>query len=81
MCIKHGVSISSNYTNTDFNLKLFKNGNKHKRMIIKELFEGPVGDYCIARNTIKKQTTCTRACFNDYHRNYRRWSNKLLKVP
>jgi len=22
-------------------------------MIIKELFEGPVGDYCIARNTIK----------------------------
>jgi len=22
-------------------------------MIIKEFFEGPVGDYCIARNTIK----------------------------
>jgi len=22
-------------------------------MIIKELYEGPVGDYCIARNTIK----------------------------
>ena len=22
-------------------------------MIIKELFEGPLGDYCIARNTIK----------------------------
>jgi len=22
-------------------------------MITKELFEGPVGDYCIARNTIK----------------------------
>jgi len=22
-------------------------------MIIKELFEGPVGDYCIAHNTIK----------------------------
>jgi len=22
-------------------------------MIIKELFEGPVGDYCISRNTIK----------------------------
>ena len=22
-------------------------------MIIKELFEGPTGDYCIARNTIK----------------------------
>jgi len=22
-------------------------------MMIKELFEGPVGDYCIARNTIK----------------------------
>jgi len=22
-------------------------------MINKELFEGPVGDYCIARNTIK----------------------------
>jgi hypothetical protein len=22
-------------------------------MTIKELFEGPVGDYCIARNTIK----------------------------
>ena len=27
--------------------------NKQKLMIIKELFEGPVGDYCIARNTIK----------------------------
>jgi hypothetical protein len=22
-------------------------------MTIKELFEGPVGDYCIARNTVK----------------------------
>ena len=29
------------------------NGNKQELMIIKELFEGPVGDYCIARNTIK----------------------------
>ena len=47
-CIKRGVSIS-----TDFNLKLIINGNKQERMIIKELFEGPVGDYCIARNTIK----------------------------
>jgi len=26
---------------------------KQELMIIKELFEGPVGDYCIARNTIK----------------------------
>jgi len=30
-CIKRGVSISSNYTNTDFNLKLIINGNKHER--------------------------------------------------
>jgi len=29
------------------------NGNKQKLLIIKELFMGPVGDYCIARNTIK----------------------------
>ena len=29
------------------------NGNKQELMIIKELFEEPVGDYCIARNTIK----------------------------
>ena len=27
-------------------------------MIIKELFEGPVGDYCIARNTIKCLFKC-----------------------
>jgi len=26
---------------------------KKELMIIRELFEGPVGDYCIARNTIK----------------------------
>ena len=38
-----------------FNLKveLIINGNKQELMKIKELFEGPVGDYCIARNTIK----------------------------
>jgi len=29
------------------------NGKKQELMIIKELFEGPVGDYGIARNTIK----------------------------
>ena len=29
------------------------NGNNQKLMIIKELFEEPVGDYCIARYTIK----------------------------
>ena len=51
--IKRGVSISSNYTNTDFNLKIIINGNKQERMIIKERFEGPEGDYCIARNTVK----------------------------
>jgi len=32
---------------------LIINGNKQELMIIKELFKGPVGDYCIARNTIK----------------------------
>ena len=32
---------------------LIINGNKQELMIIKELFEGTVGDYCIARNTIK----------------------------
>ena len=47
-CIKRVVSISSNYTNTDFNLKLIINGNKQEEMIIKELVEGPVGDYCVA---------------------------------
>ena len=44
------MSISSNYTNTDFNLKLIINGNK-QCIRIKELFEGLVGDSCIARNT------------------------------
>ena len=29
------------------------NGKTQELMIIKELFEGSVGDYCIARNTIK----------------------------
>jgi len=38
--IKRDVSISSNYTNTDFNLKLIINFNKQEHMIIKELFEG-----------------------------------------
>ena len=42
-CIKRGVSISSNYTSTDFDLKFIINGNKQERMISKELFEGPVG--------------------------------------
>jgi len=32
---------------------LIINDNKQELMIIKELFEGQVGDYCIARNTIK----------------------------
>jgi len=37
-----------------FYLKMYliKNGNQQLPMIIKELFEGPVGDYCIVRNTI-----------------------------
>ena len=34
-------------------VELIINDNKQELMIIKELFEGPVGDYCIARNTIK----------------------------
>jgi len=34
-------------------VELIINGNKQKLMIIKELSDGPVGDYCIARNTIK----------------------------
>jgi len=29
------------------------NDNKQELMINKDVFEGPVGDYCIARNTIK----------------------------
>jgi len=29
------------------------NGKKQELMIFKELFEGPVGDYCIASNTMK----------------------------
>jgi len=41
------------HRNYSFLTKLIINGNKHKLIIIKELFEGPVGDYCIARNTIK----------------------------
>jgi len=32
---------------------LIINDNKQELMIIKELFEGPVGNYYIARNTIK----------------------------
>jgi len=34
-------------------VELIINGNKQELMIIKELFVGPVGDYCIAHNTIK----------------------------
>ena len=34
-------------------VELIINGNKQELMIIKDIFEGPVGDYCIARNTIK----------------------------
>ena len=34
-------------------VELIINGNNMELMIIKQLFEGPVGDYCIARNTIK----------------------------
>jgi len=34
-------------------VELIINGNKQELMIIKELFEGPVGDYRIDRNTIK----------------------------
>ena len=34
-------------------VKLIINGNKQELMIIQELFEGPEGDYCNARNTIK----------------------------
>jgi hypothetical protein len=41
------------FSNTDFILKFIINGNTQECMTIKELFEGPVGDYCIARNTIK----------------------------
>ena len=41
------------FSNTDFNLKFIINGNTQECMTNKELFEGPVGDYCIARNTIK----------------------------
>ena len=35
------------------NVEFIINGYKQNLMIIKKLFEGPVGDYCIARNTIK----------------------------
>jgi len=37
----------------NFVTEMIINGNKQELMIIKELFEGPVGDYCFARNTIK----------------------------
>jgi len=38
-----------------FSLKveIIINSNKQELMIIKELFKGPVGDYCIARNTFE----------------------------
>ena len=34
-------------------VELIIHGNKQELMIIEERFEGPVGDYCIVRNTIK----------------------------
>jgi len=34
-------------------VELIINGNKQEIMIIKELFEGSVGEYCVARNTFK----------------------------
>jgi len=43
--------------------ELIINSNKQELMIIKELFEGPVGDYCIARNTIKCLFTKKRTTY------------------
>ena len=42
--------------------ELIINGNKQELMIFKELFEGPVGDYGIARNTMK----CLFICVSTY---------------
>jgi len=42
-------------------VELIINGNKQELILIKEHYEGPVGDYGIARNTIKclfKADTC-----------------------
>jgi len=46
-------------------VELILHGKKQELMIVKELFEGPVGDCCIARNTIK----CV-FCFNSIFLNY-----------
>jgi len=43
-------------------VKYMLNGNKRELMIIKELFEKPVGDYCFARNTIKWLFTIPSSC-------------------
>jgi len=43
------------------------NSKKQELMIIKELFEGLVGDYCIARNTIKSLLINTeRECDKEF---------------
>ena len=52
----------SNYTITDFKLKLIINGNKQERMINKEPFEGPVGHYCIARSPTKYVFMLVKYC-------------------
>jgi len=40
-------------------VELIINGKKQELIIIKELFGGPVGDYCIACNTIKCMLSLT----------------------
>jgi len=53
--LEHGIILKTgvlrNYSFLKFELII--NGNKQEHIIIQELFEGPVGDYCIACNTIK----------------------------
>jgi len=54
--LEHGINFGQFYIVIIVNINysfLSENGNKQELMIIKALFEGPVGDYCIARNTIK----------------------------
>ena len=48
-CSKNVISVGFYNYSTERNI----NGKKQELMIIKELFEALVGDYCIARNTIK----------------------------
>jgi len=59
-------------------VKWIINGNKQELMIIKERFEGPVGDYSIARNPIKCLFHYIFYYKNSYLLSFQNWDHTIL---